>query len=168
MTVKKELIIYIDVGIVGTFVAWEKHSSDENYRYLLYVPLDSRLKKVIKYEKPIHVSAIHNVDPILQIKGVPDRMVYIFTGEEGSIAKKVMDTNYINEINELRAKNKSLEMKNASLTQEVENARAGVSKAIAGVRGLTKKSDGESQSSSGNIFDRFKNREQNNELSFDD
>lgn len=169
MNFKRELVIYFDIGLIGTFVAWEK-ATDDNYRYLKYVPLDSRLKQVVTYEKPIPVSAIHNVDPVLQMKGIPDRLIYIYTEESGSIAKRVLESDYKKQLQELQAKVKSLEMKNTALTQEVENARAGMSKSISSARALVKKPSEENRQPGFGLYNRFGDggvNDSSNEFDFD-
>jgi len=155
MASKKKMVLYVDTGLFGTFVGWEK-ASDDNYRYLKYVPLDTWSKKVITYEKPIHIRDILNFDTIGKEQGKPEEIVYILSEEKGGAGVISKVTSHLKEeIEELRAKNQSLERKNTSLTQELENARAGMGKAISGARSLLKRPSDDRPSSSG-LFDRFR------------
>ena len=154
--VKKEMVLFLDHGLIGTFVRWVAHPSEDNFVYLEYVPMDTIPARQKRFEKPIPKDAIHAVDPLLQIPGVVDRLILIYTAEEGSIVKKVLENDYIKELDILKDRVKSLEMKNASLVQEVENARSGVSKAIASSRSLERKSTGPGIGGGGSIFDRLR------------
>jgi len=135
---KKELVVYLDVGLIGTFVKFEAHRTEDDYVYLDYIPLNKFPPKKKRFEKPIPKDSIHFVNSLLDTAGIVDRLVIIYTAEEGSIIKGILETDYKKQIEELKEKVKSLEMKNASLTQEVENARSGVSKTLASMKSITR------------------------------
>lgn len=163
--VKREIVDFLDIGLMATFVRFIPHESEDDFVFLEYVPFDTFPAKVMKYPKPIPKTAIHTVDPLLHLKGMADRIVVIYTGDETSIIKRVLQADNIREMEDLKTKNRSLEMKNAALSQEVENARSGVSKAIASTRSLTKNSQSDSSGPT-SIFDRMRAR--NNPFNTDD
>jgi len=158
---EKNLILYFDEGILGTFIGLVPHPSEDNYVFVEYVPFNTFPAKVRRMDKAIKRDDIHNVVPFFDAKkGVPHRWTYIHTGGEGSIASEVFATDDRKKIEELEGKNRSLEIRNASLVQELETAQSGVAKNISKARNIAKTSS-QNTGFGGNVFDRMRRRDDN-------
>lgn len=131
---KRELIFHSDIGLVGTFVMWHEKATEKGYKYLEYVPLNSFPPKKKLYPIAIHTDHIHILHSAKAEAGVEDRIIFIYTGESGSLVKNILDKDNLKTIAELREKIRKLQMQVASTKQDSEDARSGVNKQIANMR----------------------------------
>lgn len=137
MSIKRELVIYSDLGLIGTFVSWQEKATEKNYVFLEYVPLGFRLKKII-LEKAIHRDHIHILHSSSSIKGVESRIIFIYTGEQGSLITDILKSDSEKLIFELREQNKKLQMQVASSKQNEEDARSGVNKTLQSMKSVSR------------------------------
>lgn len=133
---KQPLVIFIDKGLVGTFVEFIEKSTETGYKYLKYVPLNS-FKPVI-LETAIHTDHIHHIDFSGDEKGIEKTIKLIYVGDANSPVKKVIDSENEELIYELREKIRKLKMQIASLKQSESDARTGVSKTISQMKNVNK------------------------------
>ncbi len=138
MGFKKEMVVYADIGLFGTFVRWVYKASEKNYRWLEYVPLNSFPPKKVLLDKAIHDDHIHRIDSPHQYPGVEKSCIFIFTGETGSIIKNVLDSDNQEIIRDLRDKLKKLKIQVTTSKQSEEDARSGVAKAISSMKNTVK------------------------------
>jgi hypothetical protein len=136
--VKRELCVFMDIGLICTFIRFVEHESEHNFVYLEYCPLDCFPAKKMRYPRPIPRDSIFARNPTSQAVGVADRLIYIYTGEEGSMIRDIIDNDLKKSNKDLTNKLRSAELRVASLQQEVENARSGVNKNIAELKNLAK------------------------------
>lgn len=134
MSLKRELVIYADIGLVGTFSRWLEKATEKGYRYLEYVPLNSFPPKRRLFPTAIHMDHIHILHATKSEEGVQDRIVFIYTGESGSLVKSVLESDNLKTIAELREKNRKLQMQVASTKQDAEDARSGVNKTLSSMK----------------------------------
>ena len=134
MSLKRELVIYSDIGLVGTFVRWVEKATEKGYKYLEYVPLNSFPPRKKLLQTAIHNDHIHILHSSKNEHGVESRIVFIYTGESGSLIKSVLQDDNLKTIAELREKNRKLQMQIASTKQDAEDARSGVNKTIASMK----------------------------------
>ena len=134
---KRDLVIYLDIGLIGTFVSWREKATEQGYVFLEYVPLNSFPPKKIVHPVAIHKDYIKNIPGSKEFKGVQDNIVLIYTGEPGSSVKGIHDE-LLRTIEELREKVRKQQMQIASYKQESEDAKSGVNKAISSMRQATK------------------------------
>lgn len=140
ISIKRELVIYSDIGLVGTLVRFVEKATEKNYVYLEYVPINSFPPKKVILEKAIHKDFIHVLHSSSGIKGVENRIVFIYTAEPGSLVGHIMKDESEKLIRELREKNRKLQMQVASSKQNEEDARSGVNKAIQSMKNVSKPS----------------------------
>jgi hypothetical protein len=137
---KRELIIYADIGLVGTFVSWQERATEKGYRYLEYVPLNCFPPRKKLHPVAIHTDHIHIIHASKNEPGVIDRIIFIYTGESGSLIKNYLDNNNLKTISELREKIRKLQMQIASVKQDAEDARSGVNKTLASMKQMQRSS----------------------------
>lgn len=143
MSLKRQMVVYEDIGLYGTFVRWVRKTSEPNYVYLEYVPLNSFPPKKKILEKAIHTDFIHTIhSQHSDIAGVEAQTIKIFTNEPGSIISKVLKSDSEKTIAELREKIKKLQMQVASSKQNEEDARSGVNKTIQSMKQVSRPSPG--------------------------
>jgi hypothetical protein len=92
----------------------------------------------VTYPKPIPSRCIFPRNTVSKEKGVEDRIIYIYTGEENSIVKDILGVEMLEETKKLRDKVKSLEMQKTTLTQELADARTGVGKSLSKIKDMEK------------------------------
>jgi len=146
-----EIVIDLDFGLVGTFVKYVDHKSESGYKYYVYCPFNSFPAREVTSQKPVHKDNIYEMVPFVNLKGISPRIIVIYRGGPESLFGNKFSSDESQLMKELKEKVKSLEMKNASLSQELENARSGVNKAISSMKSVNKPQ----QSSSSSIFDRI-------------
>lgn len=152
MSLKRELVVYSDIGLVGTFVRWVENTTEKGFRYLEYVPLNSFPPKKKTFPTAIHKDHIHILHSTKNNAGVESRIIFIYTGESGSLIKEVLNNDSLKTIAELREKNRKLQMQVASSKQSEEDARSGVNKQIASMKQAQRGSGGPS---GGGPFDSY-------------
>jgi hypothetical protein len=139
---KGELLVYLDIGLVGTFVGLRQSDTEKGYVYVEYVPLmhhPFKMPKKTLLSKPIPEDCIFfSISRRTDIPGVEGRIVFIRTGEEGSIVNDFIDPELIRQNEELAEENRRLKMNVASARQESEDARSGVNKTIASLKSLNR------------------------------
>ena len=138
MLKKSPLVVYLDIGLVGSFVEWVEKSTEKNYKYLKYVPLNSFPPKPVILEQAIHNDNIHSLNASSGIKGIEKEIKLIYTGESGSIVRGILDSDNEKTIKELREKIRQLKMSVASLKQSESDARSGVQKTISEIKNVNK------------------------------
>jgi len=131
-------VIYLDIGLVGTFSRWVEKSTEKNYRYLEYIPLNCIPPKKIILSKGIHTDHIHTLDATSNVKGVERVIKLIYTGEQGSIIANILKFDNEKLIVDLREKNKKLQMQIATSKQQAEDAMSGVGKTMASMKSVVK------------------------------
>lgn len=134
---KRDLVIYLDIGLVGTFVSWKEKSTEQDYVYLEYVPLNSFPPKKIVHPVAIHKDHLSDIPGSKDFKGVQSNIKLIYTGEPGSAVKKLTEEQ-LQIIEELREKLRKAKMQIASYKQESDDARSGVNKTISSMRQINK------------------------------
>jgi len=135
------MVVYEDIGLYGTFVRFIRKTSEPNYVYLEYVPLNSFPPKKKILEKAIHTDFIHTIrSPHTDIVGVEAETIKIFTNEPGSIIANILKSDSKKLIADLREKNKKLQMQVASSKQNEEDARSGVNKVIQSMKQVSRTS----------------------------
>jgi hypothetical protein len=139
---KRELVIYGDIGLVGTFVGWQEKATEPGYRYLEYVPLNTFPPRKKIFPTAIHIDHIHILHSTKNDAGIVDRMIFIYTGEAGSLIKGVLQSDNIETIKELRERVRKLKMQVASSKQSEEDARSGVNKAISSMKQMQRGGSG--------------------------
>lgn len=138
MSLKRELVFYSDIGLCGTFVSWIEKATEKDFRYLEYVPLNSFPPKKRLHPVAIHKDHIHILHSSKSDPGVENRIVFIFTAENGSLVKSILTADNEKTIAELREKNRKLQMQVATTRQESEDARSGVNKTLAAMKQMQK------------------------------
>lgn len=147
-----EIVVDLDYGLTASFVKYIEHKSEDGYKYYVYCPFNSFPAKEITAQKPVHKDNIFELTPFMNLKGVPIRLVVIYRGGPDSLFGARIERENLQIIRELKEKVKTLEMRNASLMQEVENARSGVSKSFASLKGIQKSTE---ENRPASIFDRI-------------
>ena len=137
----KELVIYIDIGIVGVLSRFIEKATEKNYLYLEFYPLNSFPPKKVVYPVGIHKDHIHYLMPTKDSKGVEDRIILIYTGESGSLVKDILGADNIEKIKELRDEITQLKVQVATSKQESQDARSGVSKTIASMKSISRQGE---------------------------
>lgn len=128
---KQKILIHdLDSGIQGVFIE-EIESSELGYVYVRFVPFNSLPPKKIKMQRHIKRDFIHRVHYPSSEPGVIKDVVYIYSGEEGSIMKGVLGASSERKIQELTEENERLLYQVAASKTESEEARSGVQKTIA-------------------------------------
>jgi len=138
---KGEALHYLDIGLMGTFHGLKESETEKGYVYLEYYPLGKSHFGVPKkevYPQPILEDSVHFVVTKKNIKGVEKRIVLIYTGEEGSIVRDIVDANILKQNEELKEEIRQLKMEVASAKQESEDLRSGMGKTIASVKSMEK------------------------------
>jgi len=138
MSNKRELVILADIGLVGTFSQWIEKATEKNYRYLEYVPLNAFPPKRVLHPVAIHEDHIHVLHSAKSYPGVENRIIFVYTGESGSLVKGILEADNIKIIEELREKLRKAQMQVATTKQSEEDARSGVNKTISNMKQLNR------------------------------
>lgn len=133
---KSPLLIYADIGLVGTYVKQSEQGAENGFVYVYYKPLGKM--QTIKLEKPInknHIKFLNSTQT--DIPGVESSIFFIYTNEEGSLMeflhKSIMEENA-----KLRGIIKSLRLQNATQKQISEEASSGVESYSAKIQNINK------------------------------
>ena len=83
---------------------WEiiEDGVEEGYVKIKYVPFDTWRKKVHIFERSIKKEHIRHVITTKSAPGIEERIIYIYTGEEGSLMKTMFDDEKIQRIKSLQ------------------------------------------------------------------
>jgi len=133
----KELVVFLDVGLVCVLSRFIERATEKNYRYMEYYPLNSIPPKKVIYPVAIHKDHIHHLMPTKDAKGVESRITYIYNGESGSLVKDIIGGESVEKIKELRDKITQLQVQVATSKQEAQTARSGVKKTIAEMKTIS-------------------------------
>lgn len=132
---RAELVIYIDIGLVGSFVRFVKHPSDVEKVFLEYKPKNSL--KTVRYSRPISKFDIKSINipqsSIEGSEGVEEKIIFIQTNEPGSILN-VLNEAHTKELKKLRDENETLKLLTSNQEAELEEFRSGTAKAVAGMK----------------------------------
>ena len=138
---KGDILAYLDIGLFGTFVDFIEDGVEEGYVKIKYVPFDTWRKKVHIFERSIKKEHIRHVITTKSAPGIEERIIYIYTGEEGSLMKTMFDDEKIQRIKSLQDEIKGLKKEIASSRQQATDARSGVSKTIEQLNTLNKRTN---------------------------
>lgn len=124
VNLKSPLLAYSDKNIYGTFVKMSEDGAESGYVYVWFKPLGEFTTKMIP--NPIRKEHIYELSASDTDKpGVESRVVFIFTGEEGSLVNNILNTAQNQTIKNLRETIKSLRMQLSTQKQISEEASSG-------------------------------------------
>lgn len=153
---RADLLIYLDIGLVGSFVSFVEDGAEDGYVRFKYVPLGTWNTKPILYKRPIRKEHIKSITTTRSEKGVEQRIILIVTGEEGSIVRNILDDENIKLIKKLQDEIKGYKKQIASTRQEASDAQSGVAKSIEKMNTMKKSAN---PSGGINPFSTFGNRD---------
>lgn len=135
MNIKSPVFIYLDIGVVGTFVKKTEEGTEPGYVNIFYKPLNQLRTEKLPF--PVKEEYVHHVATKRRdVPGVEDDLVIIHTGEQGSIVEDVLDAKNLRIIEELRESKRALEMQVSSAKQTVEDAMSGAESTVARARSI--------------------------------
>ena len=151
---KGDIIVYLDIGLFGTFVDFVEDGVEEGYVKIKYVPFDTWRKKTHIYERSIKKEHIKHIITTKSAPGIEERIIYIFTGEEGSIMKRIFDDEHLKTIKSLQDEIKGYKKQIASSRQQASDAQSGVSKTMEQLNTLNKKAHNDPFNTTPGVFNR--------------
>ena len=134
---KQKLVVFCDIGLVGTLVRVIDIDSEPEYCMIEYVPLNNRMAKKYKYPYRIRKEHLYNRVGSKDLPGVQDDILYIITAEPGSHVGSIF-SELKKQVEDLRRESRNYKMKSASDSLDAENARSGVAKTIESMNDATK------------------------------
>lgn len=134
----KEFVYYADENIVGTLVGLIENETERDYVHLKIVPLNCIRPIVIK--KPIHRSAIHTIHATSNQKGVEEKILFVYSGNESSLLYNALNSDNERIIQDLRETIRKLKVSVASHKQDSLDSRSGVNKTISAMKSVSKPS----------------------------
>jgi hypothetical protein len=136
MKLKSPLIYYADIGLVATLVRTTEEGTEPGYVNIEYKPLNDF--KTHKLPFPVHIDHITYLKTQKKhITGVEDEIMFIHTGENGSLVEGVLNNKYQKTIQELREKIRSLQLQVSSAKQTTEDAMSGAEAYVARAKSIT-------------------------------
>jgi hypothetical protein len=153
---RSELVIYVDVGLIGSFVRFVRHATDTEKVFLEYKPTNSL--RTERYGVAINKSDIKSVNiPQSSVEGnggVEEKIIFIHTNEPGSVLN-VLNDELVKDNKKLRDEIDTLKSLNSNLESEVEEYRSGVAKSVAGMRRVVSNKREDSNEDNISPFRRF-------------
>lgn len=130
MNIKSPIFVYLDIGVVGTFVKKTEEGTEPGYVNIFYKPLNQLRTEKLPF--PVQEEFVHHLATKRRdIPGVEDDLVIVHTGEQGSLMEDVIDAKNLRIIEELRQEKRQLQMQNSSSKQIVEDAMSGAESTVA-------------------------------------
>jgi len=135
---KRDFLFYADKCLSGTFVRIDDEGNEPGYVDLWYIPMNSFSRTAIKYPKPIRKEHIHFLNPTeTSTPGVEERVVFIYTGENGSLISDVIGKRLQDTIKDLRNRVNDLKMQLSAAKQTVKDSTSSAESAVARARAIT-------------------------------
>jgi hypothetical protein len=140
MIEKRELLVHLDRGIMGSLVRIDNLGTEDGYSNIYFVPLMNSVfsKMHIESIRNVPNDCIHSVHSTFQDKGVVRKIIYIYTDEQNSIIKNIFNNTMQRQIDEYKETIKSLRKQITASKQEATDARSGVNKTMESINALNK------------------------------
>lgn len=141
----------LDENIHGTWLGKKAQGNEPQLVYPEYVPFNSFKK--CSYEKPVNIHHIFPFEPVLRgVKGQEPKTVYIYRGLPGGFLDAVLGK-VLRENDELRKRNKMLELQVSSERQKSQTAMGGTEEAVQRAVSIAKTARSGSPNDEINVFD---------------
>lgn len=135
---EKHIFIHLDRMIVGAFANRNPIVGEDGFENISYVPFNTFPAKKSNTDD-INSENIFTLFPKQTgAKGIPRSVTLVYTNEQGSLMKRMLEDSQKKRADELSEDNKQLRIELASAKQDLEEARSSLAKAMENVQSIGK------------------------------
>lgn len=135
---EKHLFIHLDRMVVGAFANRNPVMGEDGFEKVSYIPFNTFPAKKSTTDD-INSDNIFTLFPKQTgEKGIPRSVTLVYTNDEGSLMKRMLEDSQKKRADELADENKQLRIELSSTRQDLEEARSSLAKAMESVQGIGK------------------------------